>query len=477
MTPLALLATAATNQPAGDAANKSGGGVAKGEAGARFAALLGDIAEHSDAGGAPPATGRDGHSATPLRRPGRQVGDRAGPDEGGDHSHREAAMQAGSVPPVALGVATAPITALKSPLLAKARPEPPFDGAKPTEPLAIKVGRIRALVLEQATHFAPVGTPSLANSQPGVPADRPLSEDASPLAGKAIPSLPQATIAAEGAYPSVAGEAIQPAATSVAAAVISPRAIAPGSPAAKDPTTGGRDNDGLPTPEDAVADVGATKPSSGPNDAHVGNPPPRDAIDHGAVDSPVATTGPLLSLTPAAASVTVASPLRQIADAVKAAAAEPPPPTASVVAGAMSPVRTLTIELHPAELGVVTARLRLAGGVLSVKLSASRPATARLLKQQESPLKELLGADGHAVEIGDVDASSAGQQPNKPIGQSGDFGGGGLSPGNGWQPSTSGDPGPGNRQAYREPAEDDRSEPREGDRDPLSREHPDNIYV
>jgi chemotaxis protein MotD len=142
----------------------------------------------------------------------------------------------------------------------------------------------------------------------------------------------------------------------------------------------------------------------------------------------------------------------------------------------MSPVRTLTIELHPAELGVVTARLRLAGGVLSVKLSASRPATARLLKQEESPLRELLGADGHAVEIGDVNALSAGQQPNKPIGQPSTFGGS-LSPGGGWQPSTSSEPGPGNRQAYRERAEDDRSEPKEGDNDPPSSEHPGNIYV
>lgn len=94
--------------------------------------------------------------------------------------------------------------------------------------------------------------------------------------------------------------------------------------------------------------------------------------------------------------------LQRIADMIGAAAAEPallPTPTAP------GPVRTMTIELHPSELGVVTVKLRLVGDELSVSLHASRPQTARLLKREEGSLSRLLAADGHRVEIAGIETA------------------------------------------------------------------------
>lgn len=65
---------------------------------------------------------------------------------------------------------------------------------------------------------------------------------------------------------------------------------------------------------------------------------------------------------------------------------------------ARDPVRILTIQLHPVELGTVTVRLRLNGKTLSAELRASRPETAELLEREHQTLADIVRASGHDVE-------------------------------------------------------------------------------
>src|SRR5262249_51403089 len=85
--------------------------------------------------------------------------------------------------------------------------------------------------------------------------------------------------------------------------------------------------------------------------------------------------------------------LQRMADAISTASVSANPRAGAVPTGVdmATPVRAMTIELHPTELGVVTVKLRLSGGDLSVALQASRPETARLLEHEKAALSKLLG--------------------------------------------------------------------------------------
>ncbi|MBZ8131770.1 flagellar hook-length control protein FliK [Afifella sp. IM 167] len=73
--------------------------------------------------------------------------------------------------------------------------------------------------------------------------------------------------------------------------------------------------------------------------------------------------------------------------------------------GAAGPVKTLTIQLHPADLGSVKIQLRLGGDALSVRLEASRAETARMLQRDSQALSDLLkgaGQDGDNIVVHSV---------------------------------------------------------------------------
>jgi len=74
------------------------------------------------------------------------------------------------------------------------------------------------------------------------------------------------------------------------------------------------------------------------------------------------------------------------------------------------PVKTLTIQLHPVELGSVKIELRLGRDALSVRLEASRAETARMLQQDSQALSDLLkgtGQDGDKIVVHSVTVDRA----------------------------------------------------------------------
>lgn len=78
---------------------------------------------------------------------------------------------------------------------------------------------------------------------------------------------------------------------------------------------------------------------------------------------------------------------------------------------AAGPIRVLSIDLHPAELGAVTVRMSLSGETLGVQIEAHRPETARLLQSDASALSDMLRTagvqvDGVVVRAANMDAVS-----------------------------------------------------------------------
>lgn len=69
-----------------------------------------------------------------------------------------------------------------------------------------------------------------------------------------------------------------------------------------------------------------------------------------------------------------------------------------VVRASEGAVRVLDIQLHPAELGKVTVRMRLSGDALEMELQASSEATAELLRKDTEKLTSLLRTSGYRPE-------------------------------------------------------------------------------
>lgn len=117
-----------------------------------------------------------------------------------------------------------------------------------------------------------------------------------------------------------------------------------------------------------------------------------------------------------------AATLRQIADAVATGAASLPDP-ASVRAGAVAaawsaaaqaegPLRLLTLQLRPAELGQVQVRMRLQDGRLEMSLRAEREETAELLRRDGGLLTALVREAGYQPELVTVQAGRLPGQPD-----------------------------------------------------------------
>lgn len=77
-------------------------------------------------------------------------------------------------------------------------------------------------------------------------------------------------------------------------------------------------------------------------------------------------------------------------------------------ARAGGPLRLIAIQLQPLELGTVTVRMRLSDDGLDVRISASNPATARMLQQDQARLADLLKAQG--IDAANVTVTSPSDQ-------------------------------------------------------------------
>lgn len=118
-----------------------------------------------------------------------------------------------------------------------------------------------------------------------------------------------------------------------------------------------------------------------------------------------------------------ASPLRQIVDAVAAqlpaapaamAAQSARPVPASTEAG---PLKILTLQLHPADLGSVLVRMRLQDGRLEMSLRTSREETAERLRKEGDLLSGLLREAGYEPEAVTIQSGGPGAGESAPRGQ------------------------------------------------------------
>jgi chemotaxis protein MotD len=98
------------------------------------------------------------------------------------------------------------------------------------------------------------------------------------------------------------------------------------------------------------------------------------------------------------------SPVQQIADRLVAdiassGEARPADGTAAVPAAATpQPLKVLTVQLNPAELGVVTVRIALKGDGLELQIETDRRETARLVDADRETLSRVLRSAGYNVE-------------------------------------------------------------------------------
>jgi chemotaxis protein MotD len=102
-----------------------------------------------------------------------------------------------------------------------------------------------------------------------------------------------------------------------------------------------------------------------------------------------------------------ASPLRQIVDAVSAQfpAAAPATPARTGIPLEAGPLRILTLQLHPADLGTVLVRMRLQDGRLEMNLRTGREETAERLRREGGALSALLQEAGYAPQSLTIEAS------------------------------------------------------------------------
>ncbi len=89
------------------------------------------------------------------------------------------------------------------------------------------------------------------------------------------------------------------------------------------------------------------------------------------------------------------------ATAAPAEAALPTPPAAD------RPVRMLTLQLDPPDLGAVTVKMRLIGNAVEIHLSADRHETTQMLQQERGALTEVMQSAGYAFDIASIDQSRA----------------------------------------------------------------------
>jgi len=100
---------------------------------------------------------------------------------------------------------------------------------------------------------------------------------------------------------------------------------------------------------------------------------------------------------------------QQVANAVVTELKETAAPAAAAVpdlatsqTNAQEPLKILTINLEPPQLGNVTVRLRLVGTEVSVQLAAERKDTSAMLDQQRDQIRDLMQSAGYVADVAPV---------------------------------------------------------------------------
>ncbi|MGA4554214.1 flagellar hook-length control protein FliK [Methylorubrum aminovorans] len=178
-------------------------------------------------------------------------------------------------------------------------------------------------------------------------------------------------------------------------------------PVHRDPEPVRQQPDGLARPE-TPAERAAASVTRAKTDAEVGT----DAASGGPSTAAPRSEMPAEPILQAGAPAPVpASPLRQIVDAVTAqlpaaaSAAQARPSTAPTETG---PLKILTLQLHPADLGTVLVRMRLQDGRLEMSLRTSREETAERLRKEGDLLSGLLREAGYEADTVTIQAGGAG---------------------------------------------------------------------
>jgi chemotaxis protein MotD len=105
---------------------------------------------------------------------------------------------------------------------------------------------------------------------------------------------------------------------------------------------------------------------------------------------------------------------QQVANAVVTELKESAAPTASAAADLATsrsnapdqPLKILTINLEPPQLGNVTVRLRLVGTEVSIHLAAERKDTSQMLDQQRDSIRDLMQSAGYVADVAPVQHGS-----------------------------------------------------------------------
>jgi chemotaxis protein MotD len=146
-----------------------------------------------------------------------------------------------------------------------------------------------------------------------------------------------------------------------------------------------------------------------------------DTSQHGTSGEGAAPTTPLAGRGFTQPAQLPAAPAQQVADGIVASLApsggtdvQPAPPAVPRPGAVVHPVKVLTIQLHPAELGTVTVRMTLKGDAMDVEVEAGRRATAQAIEADREALTGLLRSAGYHVEVltvRAVDPSSTASPP------------------------------------------------------------------
>lgn len=271
---------------------------------------------------------------------------------------------------------------------------------------------------------------SLANAQ-AVPASRPndrsvflqhqarLGESSAPRtmdAGRGSPLSHNADGRLVAAPPAGQGTVVQAGADEALAALrpSSDKTLVtgtmPGEARSMEPHPGREPASGLKRPVfdtsgNRMAAVNRTTPRIDPLEAIAGR---LNILGHSTALPPV----PAASLPPAATVASLVSAM-DANPSWQAAAAEMNAPTGQRAPGLSGPVSTLRIQLHPAELGMVTARLTASGSQLSIEIQTeSNDARQRLTADSEAIVKALraIGYDVDKVTIQQAPQGGSQQQ-------------------------------------------------------------------
>ncbi|WP_439408669.1 flagellar hook-length control protein FliK [Bradyrhizobium sp. DASA03076] len=108
------------------------------------------------------------------------------------------------------------------------------------------------------------------------------------------------------------------------------------------------------------------------------------------------------------------SATQQVANAVVSELKSSPAPAASAATDLLGtqnnapdqPLKILTVNLEPPDLGNVTMRLRLVGNEVSVQLAAERKDTSTMLDQQRDQIRDLMQSAGYVADVAPVQHGS-----------------------------------------------------------------------